>query len=331
MLAVLLVLLLAVAIGAEYILGKIGRYDDKPTVPTDPTATTAPLVEFVTDPTQPDESLNVMDPTDVTLKPADEIQDSEEIINILLIGQDAEPWETRARSDSMIMVSLNRKNNTIQLTSFMRDLYVQIPGGWMDNRINASFALGGPELLNETLKHNFGVEIDGNVEINFRDFEKIIDILGGVDVEMDWEEANYMQGRGFYDVVGGSNHLNGEAALVFARMRHVSGGDYTRTERQRRVINSVVNKLKDSNLPTILDLVDQILPLVTTDLTDKEIISYATLGLSVLSKNNQINSIRIPADDAHYMAYINEMSVLVPDLEMCREDLMEFIYSDTKE
>lgn len=325
-LAVLLVVLVVIAVAAEYVLGKIGRLNDQPTEPTAPTATTAPVEQFVTDATEPDETLNVMDPTDVTLKPAEEVQVSNKIINILLVGQDTKTYDERARSDSMILLSLNRKDNTIKMTSILRDTYVQIPGGWMDNRINAAFNLGGYELLNETITHNFGVQIDGNVVINFKAFEKVIDILGGVDIEMDWEEANYMQNRGFYDCVGGMNHLEGDAALIFARMRHVSGGDYTRTERQRRMLTCIVEKLRDSDLTTILGLIEEILPLVSTDLTDAEIISYATLGLSVLAKNPELQSFRIPTDESHYMAFINEMSVMVPDLEKCREELLVFIY-----
>lgn len=322
-LAVLLVLMLAVAALMHYVMNRIGRYADQ----TQPTGETEPVTDFFeTNETKPDESVNEVAPEDVVWQEVETIT-GDNVINILLIGQDARPGEGRARSDSMILVSLNKKSGTIQLTSFMRDLYVQIPG-YQDNRINAAFAYEGPELLNEVLEVNFGVEVDGNVEVNFEGFEAVIDILGGVDVEMTAEEANYLQWAWGYGVEG-MNHLNGEQALYFSRMRNLSGSDYTRTDRQRRVIASVINSLRTSNPATIAQLVNEVLPHVTTDLTDWEIIQYATLGISALAGGSEIQSARIPAEDAHYSAYIRGMAVLVPDLEMCREDLQEFIYGTT--
>jgi len=321
LLSILLVLLIVAAVAMNYVFGKIGRYDtDEEATQT----TSSDFVEFETDATE--EGQESIDPSDVTWETVEKIEKSEEIINILLIGQDARPGEGRARSDTMILVSLNEKTNTIQMTSFMRDMYVQIPG-YLDNRINAAFVLGGPELLNSTLNVNFGVEIDGNVEVNFDAFSEIVDILGGVDIELDWEETGYMNNRG-HAVSQGMNHLNGEAALDFARMRMVSGGDYGRTERQREVIAAIMTSLKNAKLTDLLDLVNQVLPYVTTDLTDAEIISYATKGLNALGKGAEIRSARIPADDAHYGTFINGMSVLVPDLKMCQEDLKEFIYGE---
>lgn len=322
-LAVLLVLLVVAAVAMNYVLGKIGRYDDQ----SGETQQSLSMEElFETDPTvEGQETMETVDPNSVTWGNVEAIE-GEHVINILLIGNDARPGEGRARSDTMILVSLNKDTNNIQLTSFMRDMYVQIPG-YYDNRINVAFALGGPELLNETLEKNFGVQVDGNVEVNFSAFEEVIDVLGGVDVELDGEEANYMLGQGV-SASSGMNHFNGEEALVFARMRHVSGSDYSRTERQRRLITSVINSLKGASVTELLGLINEVLPLVTTDLTDSEIISYATTGLTALANGGEIQSARIPADDAHYSAMISGMSVLVPDLEMCQEDLKEFIYGE---
>lgn len=320
-LAVLLVLMIVVAVAMNYVLGKIGRYDE---LSAEETGTTIDIYE--TDPTvEGQETMETVDPDSVSWSDV-EMLDGEHIINILLIGQDARPGEGRARSDSMILVSLSKKTNSIQLTSFMRDMYVQIPG-YYDNRINVAFALGGPELLDATLEKNFGVIVDGNVEVNFEDFAAVIDVLGGVDIEIDSEEANYMNRCG-HSASAGLNHFDGDAALEFARMRNVSGSDYSRTERQRRLITSVINSLKDSSVADILTLINEVLPLVTTDLSDAEILRYATTGLSALANGGEIQSARIPADDAHYNAMINGMAVLVPNLEMCQEDLQEFIYGE---
>ena len=93
-----------------------------------------------------------------------------DIVNLLLIGQDRREGQDRQRADSMIMVTLNKKTKQISMTSFMRDLYVQIPG-YSDNRINATYAFGGMDLLDSTLNTNFGVEIAGNVEVDFGEFQ----------------------------------------------------------------------------------------------------------------------------------------------------------------
>lgn len=321
-LAVLLVLMLAAFGAMNYILSKIGRYDQ-----TQPTGETEPVTEiFETDETDPDASLNEVAPEDVVWDEVETITD-DDVINILLIGQDARPGESRARSDSMILVSLNKKSGAIQLTSFMRDLYVQIPG-YQDNRINASFAYGGPELLDEVIKLNFGVKVDGNVEVNFEGFQEVVDIVGGVDVYVSQEEADYLTKSWKRSVYEGVNHFNGEEALGFCRVRSLSGSDYMRTDRQRRVIAAIIDSLGTSDPSTIMSLVNEVLPCVTTDLTNWEIMQYAAIGISALAGGSEIQSARIPAEDAHYNAYIRGMAVLVPDLEMCQEDLREFIYGE---
>lgn len=323
LLAILLVLLIAAALALNYVFGRINRYDTQtPTGPTEPVVQT-----FETDATEEgDETYESVNPDDVTWETVETMK-SEDVVNILLIGNDARSGETRARSDTMMLISMNEKTKEIQLTSFMRDMYVQIPG-YRDDRINAAYALGGHELLSDTLEKNFGVQVDGSVEINFEAFEKVIDILGGVDVEMNSTEANFMNRNYGYSVKEGMNHLDGETALWFARMRKFGNGDYDRTERQRRLITAVIDSLKGSSINDIITLINEVLPYVTTSLTDSEILDYATTGLSVLASGSDIGSVRIPEDDAHYAASIRGMSVLVPDLEKCQEDLKEFLHSE---
>lgn len=317
LLSILLVLMIFAAVAANYVLGRINRYDDIPNETT-PTESVAEEI-FETDETV--EGQQTMDPNDVQWGQVETV-DKEHIINILLIGQDARPGEGRARSDSMILVSLDKESGSIQMTSFMRDLYVQIPG-YQDNRMNAAFAMGGPELLDETILHNFGVQVDGNVEVDFEAFTEVIDILGGVDLEISREEANYMVNNGV-SASAGMNHFDGEEALTFARMRKVSGGDYTRTERQRRLLSACMESVKEIGITEAITLINKVLPYVTTDLTDAQIIEYATAGLNALTSGGEITSTRIPEDDAHYAATIRGMSVLVPDLKMCQEDLLAF-------
>lgn len=317
-LVILLIAMIALAGMVTYVLGRLGRIEAN----TDPSAT------VLTDEFDADESidaaLETVDASDVTFNDVEVLEG--DVINIMLIGQDRREGETRARSDSMILVTLNNAKGTIQLTSFMRDTYVQIPG-YLDNRLNAAYRYGDVELMNETFLMNFGLEIDGNVMVDFDEFTNIIDILGGVDIEMSGEEAKYLRGSGFSYAKSGMNHLDSEAALVFARMRYLSGNDYGRTERQRRLLVALAESVRDSDIITILDLINQVLPHISTNLTDAEIVRYATAALGILANGSEIETLRIPADDAHYNANIRGMAVLVPDLEECREDLYEFIYA----
>ncbi len=324
-LALLLVLLLAAGWGMSYILGRLSRFED-----VDPEASMPPMTdEFDTDSNlEGIETMETVDATDVTWDSVDVLDG--DAINIMLIGQDRRPGEVRSRSDSMILVTLNKAKNSIQLTSFMRDTYLQIPG-YLDNRLNVAYRFGGVELMNETFLLNFGIEIDGNVMVDFDEFKDIIKILGGVDIEMNEAEVKYMRKNieGTFEV--GMNHLDKDQALCFTRMRYAAGGDYGRTDRQRRVLVAIGESLRDANLLTIFTLIDDILPHITTNIPDAKIIEYATAALGILGNGGELQTMRIPQDDAHKQASIRNMSVLVPDLEKCREDLQEFLYEMNEE
>ncbi len=245
-----------------------------------------------------------------------------EIINILLIGKDISNGENKSRSDSMIIATINKKSNSIKLTSLMRDMYLEIPG-YPDNRINAAYALGGMDLLTSTITQNFHVEIDGCVEVDFAGFEQIIDKIDGVDIELNRDEAYYLSTISRRSFKTGSNNLMGEEALNYARIRYIGHDDYERTERQRKVLVSAFNKLKGSDLKTLLDVADDILPLVSTNLTNTQILSLATNV--VLMNTSNVETYRIPADGAFTPDTINDMAVLVPDLSKNRELLGEYI------
>lgn len=318
-LALVLVLLIAAALGLNYIFGRLGRFENP--VPGE-TVTMLPE-ETETDPQENVEGLESVDASDVVFETVDVLEG--DVVNIMLIGQDRRPGEERARSDSMILVSLNKSRGTIQLTSFMRDLYVQVPG-YLDTRLNAAYRYGGTDLMNETFKVNFGLEIDGNVMVDFDEFTEIIEIVGGVTLDISSAEAKYMNNSSKNHFSAGENYFNAEDALTFTRMRYAAGGDYGRTDRQRRVIMAIAYSLRDADLMTIFNLIDQVLPHIVTNLTDAQIIEYATAGLTILANGGEIQTFRIPQDDAHYNANIRGMAVLVPNLEMCREDLQEFIY-----
>ena len=323
MLSLLLVALIVVAVGMNYIFGRLGHFENP-----EPSDGTIPKMsdEFDVEGNQEGgENFETVDASDVVFETVDVLEG--DMINIMLIGQDRRPGEERARSDSMILVTINQEKNTIQLTSFMRDLYVQIPG-YMDNRLNAAYRYGGTDLMNETFKVNFGLEIDGNVMVDFDEFTEIIEILGGVTLKISGAEAKYMNNASDNHFKEGTNYFNAEDALTFTRMRYAAGGDYGRTDRQRRVIMAIAESFRDADLVTIFNVIDQVLPHIVTNLTDAQIIEYATKGLTILGNGGSMETLRIPQDDAHYNANIRGMAVLVPNLEACREDLREFIYDN---
>jgi len=280
---------------------------------TDPTETTEP-----TEPTPPPTRPNFAWPEVERLQSGD-------VMNILLIGQDSDKATgQRSRSDTMILLSLNKKANTITMTSFMRDLYVQIPGGYSDNRINAAYRFGGAPLLDATIEKNFGVVIDGNVEVGFDQFAKIIDILGGVDVELTKAEAKYMQARG-YMFQAGKCHLNGAQALMYCRIRSIDS-DHYRTERQRKVLGAIAESARSMSVGQMLELINKVLPYVYTDLSDSEVISCATSGLSILAGGGKVQSGKVPQNGQYYGSNIMGMQVMVPNLPACNQYLKTFIY-----
>jgi LCP family protein required for cell wall assembly len=216
----------------------------------------------------------------------------------------------------MILCSLNPETKELSMISFLRDLYVQIPGH-SDNRLNAAYVYGGFDLIKETLEHNFGVAVDGCLEVDFDSFESIIDILGGVDVELTAAEANIVGG----DTHEGLCHLNGCQAQTYTRIRKIDS-DFQRTERQRKLLSAMFTKMKDCTLPELMGLVNEILPLMTTDMSDDVLMSFAFNLASSLSEL-KIETYGVPSEGNYKNATINGMAVLVPDLYEIKKLIFE--------
>lgn len=315
--SVLALILLLLILGTAYmesLMGLINRDVDNSTMSAEE------YEQFLQD--QETESIDpnavVIDPNDVTWgDEAELLEKDSDVINILLIGQDRRPGEGRQRSDAMILCTINKKTKTLTMTSFMRDMYVQIPG-YNDNRINACYQLGGMELLNACLEKNFGVQVDGNVEVDFNGFMEVIDLMGGVDINLTAAEANHLNGNHGYSLHEGMNHLDGAQALNYSRIRYIGNSDFGRTNRQRMVISALVESCRNMSLSQLNGLVKSVLPMVTTDLSNSEIVNY-TLSLFPMLTDLTINSQRIPADNTYQDATVRGMSVLVPDLAPNRE------------
>lgn len=332
-LCVVLTMVLAVAIFAavalNWMFGKIGKPDNTPmsedeilqdiiknTDPVDPNFTGAEL-----DP----EQIWQTKPSQTTPAVTQPSQKEKDVINILLIGQDRRPGEGRARSDSMILCSLNLKEKTLVLSSFQRDTYVRFPDGHADHKLNSAYQWGGMPLLDETLELNYGIHIDGNIEVDFNRFTQLIDLAGGVDIYLTDAEANWLLKSG-NTVMPGMNHLSGEEALNYARIRKLDN-DFGRAGRQRKVIISLLQSCKSSSVSTLIDLLETALPMITTDMSDKQIMDLA-LDLIPILGDLQITSQSIPAKGTYESARVKGMYVLVVDMEANREILYNTIYGE---
>lgn len=332
-LGVLLALVLAVTAFFESFLGLINKPEDQ----EQEYITEDEYMKEIIDeePEDPSDTTPTEDPDSIVWTEAETIGAGKDIINILLIGQDRRK-EKRARSDAMILCTLNKKEKTLTMTSLMRDMYVQIPG-YKDNRINASYAFGGMDLLNECITKNFGVEIDGNIEVDFNGFKNVIDAIGGVDVNLTKSEIQYLEKKGtlgvggdtsYWEFTPGINHLDGSQALAYARNRGTGGnGDFGRTNRQRTVLNAVFQKAKTMSLTETINLIKEILPLLTTDLTDAQILGFAMEAFPLLAEL-EMNTQQIPGDGTYRMTKIRGMSVIVPNLEKNREILKEIMKTE---
>ena len=173
------------------------------------------------------------------------------------------------------------------------------------------------------MEENFGLHIDGNVEVDFNQFSQIIDLLGGVEISLRQDEASSINEEVGGSLQEGIQTLNGAQALAYSRIRKLDAdGDFSRTQRQRTVINAMIRQIKDAGMLKLMGMVDDVLPMVTTNMTNTEILSYATALLPLLSGAEIINQ-RIPADGAYAYAMIDGMSVLKADMEASRQLLRD--------
>lgn len=231
-------------------------------------------------------------------------------VNILLIGQDRLEGEGRSRADSLILCTFRRDARELILTSFLRDLYVPIPGHG-GNRINAAYTFGGIPLMKQTLKENFDLELDGCVEVDFSQFVSIIDVLGGVELELRQDEAEHISLETGTQLSAGLQTLNGSQALSYSRIRRLDAdGDFSRTQRQRKVLSRLLENYKNAHLVTIVRVLNQLRPMITTDLTAEEILHYALTLFPMLSDASTVTQ-QIPADGTYRDEVINDMCVLV--------------------
>lgn len=257
-----------------------------------------------------------------------ELYSSRNVINVLLIGQDA------GRSDSMILLSLNKKTDKITLASFFRDSYTYINYRGKDNytKINAAYAWGGPNLLIETLQNNFKIKIDHYVTINFENFSKAIDAIGGVYVDVQPYESSFLRRTTDYKNFPVGEHvlLNGEEALTFSRMRYSDAdADISRTRRQRQVISALIQQSKSASVSQLDDLANKLFPYVNTNFSKSEILSLGSQAIISGWMNYPINPITVPSSEFREGKTIGGTSFIIVDYQAAAYELQMALYGNS--
>ena len=204
--------------------------------------------------------------------------------NIVLLGTDTRSDTLdEGRSDCIIIASINESTKEIKLISVYRDSYLQIPNRGLD-KVTHAYAYGGPELSINTLNTNLDLDITEFVAINFYIVMDVVDAVGGVSIEVDSAELQYINNyidsinrdegkNGKHVTTTGTQTLDGVQALAYARIRYTSGGDYKRTERMREVLTAVLAKAQKMSIGQLNNLANEILPSVYTNISSTEIIS----------------------------------------------------------
>lgn len=247
----------------------------------------------------------------------------ERYLNIALLGVDTRDLDSYdyCRSDTMMVVSIDRENKSMKLLSVARDTYASIEDHGMD-KITHAYAFGGPTLAVKTLNQNYDLNIKDFVVVNFAGMVKIIDRLGGVEITVDDEEAQCIPG---IDSAGTYN-LNGEQALAYSRDRATAGGDFKRTERQRTVLIKLAEKYRDVKLTDVMPIVSQ---LSTNLMTTLEPADITNLAAEVINNGYQKNIAQNMYPESTYASgqMIDGIYYYVGDLEQTKESMHNFLYN----
>ncbi len=268
------------------------------------------------------------------------------ILNVMLFGEDKHSKKNFGRSDSMMLLSIDNRSKSVKLTSFQRDTYLYIPGHGYDKMTHA-YPLGGPSLAIRTVEANFGIKVDRYATVDFRSFRKIIDILGGIDMKLTADEIEYINyqmyknnqvtDRNTIKDEPGVVHLDGKEALWYARNRGLSkgedgneigldGDDWDRTDRQRKMLDTLFKSIKKASFDKILSIATQVGPYITTNLKKDEITGLLARALTYLKYD--MKKYNIPQDGL--WSYYNDENgisyIQITDMEKCRKKLVKFIF-----
>ncbi|MGG7178096.1 LCP family protein [Clostridium paraputrificum] len=265
-----------------------------------------------------------------------EIENTNNVKNIALFGIDAADGEA-GRSDSIMILTIDKTHSKLKVTSIIRDSYVVIPGREGKDKINHAYAFGGPELAIRTLNKNFNLNIEDFVSVNFSSLPKLIDAVGGIELNITNDELKYI--NSYIDGVNKTNSTNsshittagkqkvdGTQALAYSRIRYTEGGDFERSHRHRTVLTALFNKFKSLSVASYPSILNDLLPLVDTNLSTSEILSLA-MDVSSLSSNDLIQA-RFPKDNVGKGEMIGGVYYYVFDIDKTATEISNYIFED---
>ncbi|MDT9024371.1 MULTISPECIES: LCP family protein [Rossellomorea] len=249
------------------------------------------------------------------------VKDKDGKVNVLLLGVDSR-GEEKSRTDTMMLAQIDPKTNETKLVSFMRDIYVEIPG-YQNYKLNTAFYLGGPELLRKTIKHNFDIDIQYFMVVDFKGFEQSVDVLAPDGIEMDVEKA--MSENIGVSLQPGVQNLNGKELLGYARFRADAEGDFGRVERQQKVINALKDEvLSIGGVTKLPKMAGSIQPYIQTNMSKLDQISIAKDIL--LSNSSDMDKLTIPVEGSYgFGSYSGVGSVLDINFEENIQALKDFL------
>lgn len=266
---------------------------------------------------------------------------SKNVINVLLCGVDSETGKADSgRSDIMMLVSINKKTETITLVSLLRDswTYMSLPksnGSYYDHyfKLNSVYIYGGPTTLLNTIENNFKIEIDQFIAVDFKSFPKLIDALGGVTVEVQDYESKYIRRTSSHKTFpSGVSTLNGSQALIYSRIRKCDAdSDISRTRRQRSVIKGLLDSAKSATNGQLLNAFKQVSPFLRTGYSQSEVASLIAQAYSNGWMEYDLVEIVLPGED-----YVDRVSTKidghwawVADYAACAQKLQKALYGET--
>ncbi len=242
------------------------------------------------------------------------------ITNILLVGVDGNNIEKGNRSDSMMILTIDEKNQDIRLTSLARDTYVDIEG-YGSEKLTHAYAYEGASLLIQTIKNNFGIDVDKYVAVSFDSFEKIIDILDGIEINVSKKEVSQIKGI----KNSGTQTLNGSQALEYSRIRYIDSA-YERDNRQRKVIKALYNKLVNDSNGNLMSVLNEVLRYTKTNMLPLEIVSIANKAIKI--NDTEFEQVEFPFEEARNGHIISDEKgwVIEWDKDYNKNKLDKFIY-----
>lgn len=241
------------------------------------------------------------------------------ITNILLVGVDGNNIEKGNRSDSMMILTIDEKNQDIRLTSLARDTYVDIEG-YGTEKLTHAYAYEGASLLIQTIKNNFGIDVDKYVAVSFDSFEKIIDILDGIEINVSKKEVSQINGI----KKSGTQTLNGSQALEYSRIRYIDSA-YERDNRQRKVIEALYNKLVNDSNGNLMSVLNEVLRYTKTNMLPLEIVSIANKAIKI--NDTEFDQVEFPFKEARKDNNIKEKGWIIEwDKDYNKNKLDKFIY-----